>query len=62
MKGLLRGRAARVVVTMGMPALFYRVIFGAFGERSLERSVLRVRRHPTDTPYLGRECDGRCIG
>ena len=40
MKGLLRGRSARVVVTMGMPGLAYRAIFGGFGERSLERAIL----------------------
>ena len=40
MKGLLTGRTARVVVTMGMPAPAYRAIFGAFGERALERAIL----------------------
>lgn len=38
----LRGRTARVVVTMGMPALLYRLLFGTFGVRSLERSVLNL--------------------
>ena len=38
--GLLKGRTARVVVTMGMPALAYRWMFGAFGARALERGVL----------------------
>lgn len=38
----LKGRSARIVVTMGMPALAYRLIFGAFGVRSLERSVLNL--------------------
>ena len=37
----LRGRSARVVVTMGMPALVYRVWFRAHSLRSLERNVLR---------------------
>lgn len=41
-KGLLRGRSARVVVTMGMPAFAYRWLFGAHGLRSLERSILRL--------------------
>jgi len=36
----LRGRSARIVVTMGMPALIYRWFFGAHGVRFLERSVL----------------------
>ncbi len=38
--GLLKGRSARIIVTMGMPALFYRLGFGAFGVRGFERSVL----------------------
>jgi putative NADPH-quinone reductase len=36
----LRGRSARVVVTMGMPALFYRWYFRAHGLKSLKRNVL----------------------
>ena len=38
---LLVGRSARVVVTIGMPTLFYRWYFGAYGVRSFERSMLR---------------------
>ena len=38
--GLLKGRSARIIVTMGMPALLYRLGFGAFGVRSFERGVL----------------------
>lgn len=38
---LLAGRSARIVVTMGMPVLFYRWYFGAYGIRSFERSMLR---------------------
>jgi putative NADPH-quinone reductase len=40
-KGLLAGRSARLVVTMGMPALIYRWYFRAHGVRGLEQSVLR---------------------
>ncbi|MBX6419728.1 MAG: NAD(P)H-dependent oxidoreductase [Nevskia sp.] len=40
MKKLLKGRTARIVVTMGMPAVFYRWYFGAHGVRWLQRSVL----------------------
>jgi putative NADPH-quinone reductase len=36
----LEGRSARVVVTMGMPALVYRYFFRAHSVRSLERNVL----------------------
>ncbi len=39
-KRLLAGRSARIVVTMGMPALMYRWYFGAYGVRGLERSIL----------------------
>jgi putative NADPH-quinone reductase len=40
-RGLLAGRSARIVVTMGMPASIYRWYFQAHGVRGLERSVLR---------------------
>jgi len=36
----LTGRSARVVVTMGMPALVYRYFFRAHSVKSLERNVL----------------------
>lgn len=36
----LAGRSARIVVTMGMPALLYRFYFRAHSVRSLERNVL----------------------
>jgi len=36
----LRGKSARVIVTMGMPALVYRWYFGAHGLRNLERNIL----------------------
>jgi putative NADPH-quinone reductase len=37
----LKGKSARIVVTMGMPALFYRWYFGAHGLKSFERSILK---------------------
>jgi putative NADPH-quinone reductase len=37
----LKGRSARVLITMGMPALAYRFYFGAHSLRSLERNVLK---------------------
>lgn len=37
---LLRGRSARVVVTMGMPAALYRWYFRAHSVKSLERNIL----------------------
>ena len=39
-KKLLAGRSARVVVTMGMPALVYRWYFRAHSLKSLERNIL----------------------
>lgn len=39
-KKLLGGRSARVVVTMGMPSLFYRWYFRAHSLKSLERNIL----------------------
>jgi putative NADPH-quinone reductase len=40
-KMLFRGKSARVVVTMGMPALAYRWYFGAHSLKSLERNILK---------------------
>lgn len=37
----LRGRSARIIVTMGMPALLYRWYFGAHGLKNLERCILK---------------------
>jgi putative NADPH-quinone reductase len=36
----LAGKSARVVVTMGLPAFWYRFFFRAHGVRGLERSIL----------------------
>ena len=38
---LLKGRSARIVITMGMPALAYRWFFFAHSLRSLERNILK---------------------
>ncbi len=39
--GRLKGRSARVVVTMGMPAFVYRWFFRAHSLKSLERNILK---------------------
>ncbi|HET7796004.1 MAG TPA: NAD(P)H-dependent oxidoreductase [Rhizobacter sp.] len=39
-KKLLKGRSARIVVTMGMPALVYRWYFRAHSLKALERNIL----------------------
>jgi putative NADPH-quinone reductase len=50
----LRGRSARVVVTMGMPAAVYRWFFFAHSIRSLERNILGfVGIHPVKDTIIG---------
>lgn len=39
-KKLLKGRSARVVVTMGMPAFFYRTYYRSHSVKSLKRNIL----------------------
>lgn len=41
-KGRLAGRTARIVVTMGMPSLIYRLYFRALGTRAFEHGILRI--------------------
>ena len=51
---MLAGRSARVVVTMGMPALVYRWYFRAHSIRSLERNILGfVGIAPVDETLIG---------
>lgn len=38
--GLLRGRSARLVVSMGMPALVYRWVYGAHSVKLMRRNIL----------------------
>ena len=37
---LLKGRSARIVVTMGMPAFFYRLVYRSHSVKSLKRNIL----------------------
>ena len=39
--GLLTGKSAHIVVTMGMPALFYRWVYRAHSLKSLRSNILR---------------------
>jgi putative NADPH-quinone reductase len=39
-KKLLTGKSARIVVTMGMPSLFYRLYYRSHSVRSLARNIL----------------------
>jgi putative NADPH-quinone reductase len=50
----LKGRSARVVVTMGMPAAVYRLFYRAHSVRSLERNILGfVGIAPVDETLIG---------
>lgn len=53
-KARLKGRSARVVVTMGMPALFYRLWFLGHGIAGLRRNILNfVGIRPVSETILG---------
>jgi putative NADPH-quinone reductase len=53
-KKRLKGRSARLVVTMGMPAFFYRVVYRAHSVKSLERNILNfVGIAPVRTTLVG---------
>ena len=41
-RGRLKGRSARVIVTMGMPTLLYRIFYGAHGVKAFNRSILGI--------------------
>lgn len=52
--GKLRGRSARVIVTMGMPPLLYRLLYRAHGVKAFTRSILGIGGiHPINTTLLG---------
>ena len=52
--GLLSGRSARLVVTMGMPGFIYATVFGAFGVRAMKRGMLGISGiRPVRLSYLG---------
>lgn len=54
-KQLLKGRSARIVVTMGMPALFYRWYFRAHSLKSLVRNIFHfVGIRPVGLSIVGR--------
>jgi putative NADPH-quinone reductase len=50
----LRGKSARIVVTMGMPAIFYRFFYFSHSLKSLERNILKFAGvKPVRTSLLG---------
>lgn len=51
---LLKGKTARIVVTMGMPGFAYRWFYGAHGIRGVARSILGfVGIKPVHVTYIG---------
>ncbi len=53
-KALLKGKSARVIVTMGMPAFAYRWYFGGHSLTSLKRNILGfVGIHPVKHNLFG---------
>ena len=53
-QGALKGKSARVIVTMGMPPLVYRLVFGAHGAKAFNRSILGMAGiAPVRTSYFG---------
>ena len=52
--GKLKGRSARVIATMGMPAAAYRLWFGAHGVKAFNRGILELAGvRPVRTTYFG---------
>ena len=53
-KKLFAGKTGRIVVTMGMPALFYRWYYGAHSLKSLKRNILNFSGiRPVKTTLIG---------
>jgi putative NADPH-quinone reductase len=53
-KGKLAGRTSRIVVTMGMPSLIYRLYFRAHGTKAFEHGILRIAGiRSVRTTYIG---------
>ena len=50
----LKGKSARLIVTMGMPATAFRLVFGGFGIRAFARGILRLSGvRPVAKTYFG---------
>lgn len=53
-RGGLKGRSASVIVTMGMPPLLYRTLFGARGVKAFSQGILGLAGFsPVRTAYFG---------
>ncbi len=54
-RALLKGKSARIIVTMGMPAPIYRLFFRSHSVKSLKRNILHfVGIKPVRTTIIGR--------
>lgn len=51
--GLLKGKSARIIQTMGMPSLFYRLFFGARGAKTLRDMLKFCGVAPVYISYFG---------
>lgn len=51
--GLLKGRSAHIVVTMGMPSFFYRLFYGAHSLKSLKQGMEFCGVKPVRTTVIG---------
>jgi putative NADPH-quinone reductase len=53
-KGMMKGTSARIVVTMGMPAMLYRAVYAAHSVRSFKRNILGlIDVDPVETSLIG---------
>ena len=52
-KGLLRGKSARLVVTMGMPAFFYSTMFGAHTVKAITLNLQMCGIKPVRHTFIG---------
>lgn len=51
--GLLKGKSARIVQTMGMPALAYRLFYGARAAKALKNALAICGISPINITYFG---------
>jgi putative NADPH-quinone reductase len=59
--GNLKTRSARLIVTMGMPTLIYRLGFGGFGVRAFARGILGLAGiRPVGITYFSVLSQARC--
>ena len=52
-RGLMKGKTARVIVTMGMPAPFFRLVFDAAGLKCLARGILSLSGFSVRSTVIG---------